>query len=180
MNALVEELRQKHPHVDGSNGLRISIHKVDVASADEIQEMFLQIDSEHGQRPDILISNAGYGKRIPQVWDISLEEFDYTINVNLRASFVLVKGVAEHMKTQRWGRIVFMSSIAAYGGGINGCRKFAIPLSLSLSLSGSSVFLEHWLQPPLKREGSIVLFDKESHTHCSSPDRLCGLQRWIG
>lgn len=44
------------------------------------------------------------------------------IKVNLRASFVLVKGVVEHMKAQRWGRIVFMSSIAAYGGGINGCR----------------------------------------------------------
>ena len=27
------------------------------------------------------------------------------------------------MKAQRWGRIVFVSSIAAYGAGINGCRK---------------------------------------------------------
>lgn len=45
------------------------------------------------------------------------------ITTNLRASFILVKGVVEHMKAQRWGRIVFMSSIAAYGGGINGCRE---------------------------------------------------------
>jgi 3-oxoacyl-[acyl-carrier protein] reductase len=102
--------------------LRISIHQVDVASAEQIQDMFLQIDKEHGQRPDILVSNAGYGKRVPQVWDITLEEFDYTINVNLRASFILVKGVVEHMRNQRWGRIIFMSSIAASGGGINGCR----------------------------------------------------------
>jgi 3-oxoacyl-[acyl-carrier protein] reductase len=86
--------------------------------------MFLEIDKAHGQRPDILVSNAGYGKRVPQVWDITLEEFDYTITVNLRASFILVKGVVEHMKEQRWGRIVFMSSIAGYGGGINGARMF--------------------------------------------------------
>ncbi|BDD57360.1 hypothetical protein MAP00_002727 [Monascus purpureus] len=119
MNELAEELKLKH------KDLRISIHKVDVASADEIQEMFVQIDKEHGQRPDILISNAGYGKRIPQVWDISLEDFDYMINVNLRASFILVKGVVEHMRDQRWGRIVFMSSIAAYGGGISGCNYAA-------------------------------------------------------
>lgn len=85
--------------------------------------MFQQIDVEHGQRPDILISNAGYGKRIPDVSDISLEEFDYTMNINLRAAFILVKGVVEHMKAQKWGRIIFMSSIAAQGGGINGCRK---------------------------------------------------------
>jgi 3-oxoacyl-[acyl-carrier protein] reductase len=47
-------------------------------------------------------------------------------NINLRASFVLVKGVVEGMKAQKWGRIIFMSSIAAYGGGINGCRKFLL------------------------------------------------------
>lgn len=96
--------------------------------------MFTQIDKEHGQRPDILVSNAGYGKRVPQVWDISLEEFDYTINVNLRASFILVKGVVEHMRDQRWGRIIFMSSIAASGGGINGCRmSLSSPIHFELS-----------------------------------------------
>lgn len=127
ITALVDELRSKFNHAgEGAHAdtLRISIHRVDVASADQIQDMFLQIDQEHGQRPDILVSNAGHGKRIPQVWDIPLEEFDFTINVNLRASFILVKGVVEHMKAQRWGRIVFMSSIAAQGGGINGCREF--------------------------------------------------------
>jgi 3-oxoacyl-[acyl-carrier protein] reductase len=55
--------------------------------------------------------------------DIPLEEFQYTLNVNLTASFLLVKGVVEGMKEQKWGRIIFMSSIAASGGGINGCRK---------------------------------------------------------
>lgn len=120
MNELVVDLQSKY----AENKLRISTHQVDVGSADQIEAMFQQIDQEHGQRPDILISNAGHGKRFPNVWDITLEEFDYTLNINLRASFILVKGVVEHMKSQRWGRIVFMSSIAAYGGGINGCREF--------------------------------------------------------
>ncbi|KAJ6116985.1 Short-chain dehydrogenase/reductase SDR [Penicillium capsulatum] len=117
MNELVVDLQSKY----GENKLRISIHQVDFGSADQIEAMFQQIDAKHGQRPDILVSNAGYGKRFPNVWDITLEEFDYTLNINLRASFILVKGVVEHMKSQRWGRIVFMSSIAASGGGINGC-----------------------------------------------------------
>lgn len=121
INKVTNELKAK---TGDSSGIRISIHQVDVASAEQIESMFAQIDKEHGQRPDILVSNAGYGKRLPNVWDISLEEFDYTINVNLRASFILAKGVVEHMKNQRWGRIVFMSSIAGYGGGINGCRKW--------------------------------------------------------
>ncbi|KAF4760452.1 hypothetical protein HAV15_006583 [Penicillium sp. str.  len=99
MNALVTDLQNKYP----DNKLRISIHKVDVGSADDIETMFQQIDTEHGHRPDILVSNAGHGKRIPQIWDCSLEEFDYTLHVNLRASFILVKG----------------------GGGINGCHYAA-------------------------------------------------------
>ncbi|KAI7974291.1 hypothetical protein EIK77_008474 [Talaromyces pinophilus] len=110
--------------------LKISIHKVDVGKKEDIDQMFSEIDAQHGHRPDILISNAGYGKRVPQIWDISLEEFDYTINVNLRASFILVKGCVEYMREQRWGRIVFMSSIAAQGGGINGCRTPSYPFFL--------------------------------------------------
>ncbi|KAL4958437.1 hypothetical protein BDW69DRAFT_190909 [Aspergillus filifer] len=121
MDDLVADLRSKHNDKD----IRISTHQVNVGSPEKIESMFQQIDVEHGHRPDILISNAGYGKRITNVWDISLDEFDYMLNINLRASFVLVKGVVEHMKQQRWGRIVFMSSIAASGGGINGCHYAA-------------------------------------------------------
>ncbi|KAJ6032000.1 Short-chain dehydrogenase/reductase SDR [Penicillium herquei] len=121
MKKIVADIQSKY----AENKLRISIHQVDVGNADQIEAMFQQIDAEHGQRPDILISNAGYGKRFPNVWDITLEEFDYTLNINLRASFILVKGVVEHMKNQRWGRIIFMSSIAAQGGGINGCHYAA-------------------------------------------------------
>ncbi|KAL3470010.1 hypothetical protein BJX99DRAFT_267702 [Aspergillus californicus] len=69
--------------------------------------------------------NEGYGKRIQNIWDISLDEFDNMLHINLRASFILVKGVVEHMKSQRWGRIISMSSIAAQGGGINGCHYAA-------------------------------------------------------
>lgn len=125
MNEIVADIQSKN----NERNLRISIHQVDVGSADQIEAMFQDIDAKHGQRPDILISNAGYGKRIPDVSEISLEEFDFTMNINLRASFILVKGVVEHMKAQKWGRIIFMSSIAAQGGGINGCRKF-IPIYL--------------------------------------------------
>lgn len=47
------------------------------------------------------------------------------ININLRAPFVLVKGVVNGMKQQRWGRIIFVSSIAAHGGGMNGAHYAA-------------------------------------------------------
>ncbi|EER38101.1 3-ketoacyl-acyl carrier protein reductase [Histoplasma capsulatum H143] len=124
MRAVLDSIKQQRNQSTGPPP-RISIHQVDVGVPEQISRMFHEIDQAHKQLPDILVSNAGYGRRIPQIWDISLEEFDYTLNVNLRASFILVKGVVERMKEQRWGRIVFMSSIAGYGGGINGCHYAA-------------------------------------------------------
>jgi 3-oxoacyl-[acyl-carrier protein] reductase len=141
ITTLTDELKSQ------SLDLRISTHKVDVGVAEQIESMFLEIDKAHGQRPDILVSNAGYGKRVPQVWDITLEEFDYTITVNLRASFILVKGVVEHMKGQRWGRIVFMSSIAGYGGGINGARMSFFSSSSSNYLATLSFITQLLCQP---------------------------------
>jgi 3-oxoacyl-[acyl-carrier protein] reductase len=108
-----------------SSLLRLSSHQVDMASAEQIQNLFEEIRRQHGQLPDILVSNAGHGKRIPSITDISLEEWDYTISVNLRASFLLAKGCVPHMKSQHWGRIILMSSIAAIGGGVNGCHYAA-------------------------------------------------------
>jgi 3-oxoacyl-[acyl-carrier protein] reductase len=48
--------------------LRISIHKVDVGIPDQIYNMFREIQEEHQTHVDILVSNAGYGKRIVDVW----------------------------------------------------------------------------------------------------------------
>ncbi len=67
--------------------------------------------------------------------DIPLEEFQRMISINLTASFLLVKGVISGMKKQRWGRIIFVSSIAAYGAGLNGCRTYFTTPVATLSMS---------------------------------------------
>ena len=56
--------------------------------------------------------------------DIPTSEFEKMMDINLKASFLLVKGVVGGMKDRKWGRIIFTSSIAAYGAGINGCRTY--------------------------------------------------------
>ena len=64
------------------------------------------------------------GRLIEDGRDISTSEFDKMMDINLKASFLLVKGVVGGMKDRKWGRIIFISSIAAYGAGINGCRTY--------------------------------------------------------
>ncbi|PVH67767.1 3-oxoacyl-reductase [Cadophora sp. DSE1049] len=120
VDVLIKELRAIDPSL-----LRISSHQVDMVSATQIQHLFEEIEQQHNTLPDILVSNAGHGKRIPDIVDISLEEFDFTLSVNLRSSFILTKACVPHMRSQRWGRIILMSSIAARGGGVNGCHYAA-------------------------------------------------------
>jgi 3-oxoacyl-[acyl-carrier protein] reductase len=57
MNTIVADIQSKY----AEQKLHISIQQVDVGSTDQIEVMLHQIDAEHGQRPDILISRAGYG-----------------------------------------------------------------------------------------------------------------------
>ncbi|OJJ50741.1 hypothetical protein ASPZODRAFT_86322 [Penicilliopsis zonata CBS 506.65] len=126
VDALIAELRAQDP------ARRLSAHQVDVASAEQIERVFVELAEAHGQAgPDILVSNAGYGKRIPHINDIPVDEFDFTITVNLRASFILAKLAVPHMQAAKWGRIIFVSSIAAIGGGINGCHYAASKAGLT-------------------------------------------------
>jgi len=104
---------------------KISSHQVDMASAEDMERLYKEIEAQHGHGPDILIANAGHGKRVPDIVDIAIEEWDYTIMINLRAPFILAKLAVPHMAQQKWGRIIMMSSIAGYGGGINGCHYAA-------------------------------------------------------
>lgn len=47
--------------------IRISIHQVDMSSTEEIAHLFEEVQREHGVTVDILIPNAGYGKRIKDI-----------------------------------------------------------------------------------------------------------------
>jgi 3-oxoacyl-[acyl-carrier protein] reductase len=126
----------------------VSAHHVDMAASEQIGQLFDEIKTKHGQLPDILLSNAGHGKRIPKLEDISLDEWEYTIRVNLTASFILCKLAVPHMQEKGWGRIIMMSSISGYGGGINGCHYAASKaglmgmvknLALKLAVDGITV-----------------------------------------
>lgn len=59
---------------------------------------------------DILVLNASVQYR--KAWDeITNSEFETQINVNLRASLMLIQKYAPYMKKQNWGRIVTIGSV---------------------------------------------------------------------
>ena len=59
---------------------------------------------------DILVNNAGITQSKP-FWEITLEDWDFLFNVNLRSAFYLSRHLVIPMMERRWGRILFIGSV---------------------------------------------------------------------
>jgi 3-oxoacyl-[acyl-carrier protein] reductase len=68
---------------------------------------------------DVLVSNAGLS-RVQSLEDITAAQFDEMLAVNLRAPFLLAQCAVPSMRERGFGRILFVSSVAAFTGGIVG------------------------------------------------------------
>ncbi len=68
---------------------------------------------------DVLVAAAGLGRR-QTLEEVSLADFDEMIAVNLRAPFLLAQQTLPGMRARGFGRILFVSSVAAFTGGIVG------------------------------------------------------------
>ena len=70
---------------------------------------------------DILVNNAGIGI-VRGIDDLTEEDFDQTIAVNLKSAFLCTQAVLPPMRQRGWGRIVNISSGAARGAGAIGAH----------------------------------------------------------
>jgi 3-oxoacyl-[acyl-carrier protein] reductase len=64
---------------------------------------------------DILVANAGVWKRAP-VTEMSAEQWDETLDINLKGAFFAAKHAARFMVEKESGRIIFISSTAGQRG----------------------------------------------------------------
>jgi NAD(P)-dependent dehydrogenase (short-subunit alcohol dehydrogenase family) len=63
-------------------------------------------------RIDILVNNAGGGSSLLRLEEVTEEEWDATVDANLKSAFLCCKAMAPAMKRQGSGRIVNVSSLA--------------------------------------------------------------------
>ncbi len=87
----------------------------DVSRAAQVSEMMAAVQRELGP-VDVLVNNAGVGL-VRGVDDLTEEDFDLTIAVNLKSVFLCTQAVVPGMRARQWGRIVNISSGAARGAG---------------------------------------------------------------
>lgn len=83
---------------------------------------------------DVLVNNAAIFFPVP-IPDFTVDKFDYTIAVNLRANFLLCQGVVEGMKERGWGRIVNISSVGARTGGVSDSAVYNATKTAMVSLT---------------------------------------------
>jgi NAD(P)-dependent dehydrogenase (short-subunit alcohol dehydrogenase family) len=75
---------------------------------------------------DVLVNNAGRAKQ-GAIADISVEDFDWVMETNVRGGFVLSQAALPHFRANGKGNIIFMSSTAGQrGGGGFGSTHYAI------------------------------------------------------
>lgn len=97
----------------------------DVTSLEQTQDAVDQIISTFG-RVDVLVNNAGGSFGVSQPLEqISEQEWDQVVNLNLKSVFHCIKAVLPQMKRQNYGRIVNIASMAGRGRSVLGGAPYA-------------------------------------------------------
>ena len=92
----------------GGQALVVSCDVLDQA---QVESMVKRVVDTWG-RLDILVNNAGLGTPAQPVETIDPADWDHTVALNLKATFLCVRAAAPVMKAQKYGRIVNVSSFA--------------------------------------------------------------------
>jgi 3-oxoacyl-[acyl-carrier protein] reductase len=97
-----------------ATGARVLGMKLDVSKSEEVEKVFEEIRKEFG-RLDILINNAGITKD-GLLMRMKEDAWDSVMAVNLKGVFLCSREAIKDMAKQRYGRIVNITSVAAFMG----------------------------------------------------------------
>ncbi|MEN6534823.1 MAG: 3-oxoacyl-ACP reductase family protein [Bryobacteraceae bacterium] len=105
----------------------------DVRSEPQVREMFAQIDKEPG-RIDILVNNAGVGN-YEDIFNTTIGSWRWVLETHLTGTFLCAQQAMERMKSQRYGRIIQISSVVAHQGALRGFVHYATAKSGQLGFT---------------------------------------------
>ncbi len=115
-------------------GRRCITIQADVSQEEDVTHLFTGANESLGPIT-ILVNNAGT-TRDKLILQMSLADFEYVVDTNLRSTFLCTKAALRNMMRSRWGRIVNVSSPAALlgtAGQANYAASKAAILALTLS-----------------------------------------------
>ncbi len=110
-----EELEETVAQIQGDRGEALSV-VADISQPEQMQQATQQIVDQWG-RLDIVFANAGINGVWAPLEELAPEEWDKTLNINLKGTFLTVKYAVPHLKKQG-GSVIITSSV-------NGTRIFS-------------------------------------------------------
>lgn len=116
----------------GADGARVTADLSEPAQCERVVTALL----ERYGRLDILVNAAGILRRVP-VAEVDAALWDQVMDANLLSQFALCRAAARPMRRQGGGRIVNISSTAAFNGGANNSSVYAISKGGILALTKS-------------------------------------------
>jgi len=103
----------------------------DISVAEDARRMVDEAAAWRG-RLDILVNGAAAPQGLDRqdIEDVPIDVWDFVISVNLRGTYLMSRFAVPHMRAQRWGRIINISSQAG---------QVAAPMSTAYSASKAGV-----------------------------------------
>jgi NAD(P)-dependent dehydrogenase (short-subunit alcohol dehydrogenase family) len=113
----LEEAQQEIEDIAKSQKKSCRGVKADITVKSDTTKLIEETISTWG-RVDILVNNAGGPMRTPR-WmeEVTEEDFNRVVDVNLKGAFFCSQAVIPYMKKQNYGRVINISSRAARNGG---------------------------------------------------------------
>lgn len=99
-----------------AGGARCLAVECDVRSKEQVDNLIGEAIKAF-EKVDILVNNAGIAKFKPFL-EMTAEEWDETLGINLRGQFLCAQAAARDMIKRGWGRIINMASVASGQVGI--------------------------------------------------------------
>ena len=106
----------------------------DVTVPNAVRDAVAAIDRRWG-RVDVLVNNAGWFPGIKPTEQITLEEWETVLRINLTSVFVCATTVLPIMRRQGGGRIVNMSSIVGRSGNVLTAAPYAAAKAAVIGLT---------------------------------------------
>lgn len=144
----------------------------DVGDEEQVQRMVKTTMAKFG-RIDVLVNNAGFGIFKP-ITELSSDEFDSVMRVNLRGTFLCMKYILPQMYQREDGTVVTISSVAGKhgfaGGGAYCSSKFGV---MGLGECAFQEARQHNVRIVTICPGSVdTSFFDRAHTTAPNRDRI--------
>lgn len=103
----------------GALGRRVEIFQADVSRESEVERLAKEVPAVFSRPVSVLVNNAGIAPR-HDPFAITPSQWDQVMDANLKSAYLVSQAFLPPMRAQRWGRIIFLSSVAASTGGVVG------------------------------------------------------------